>query len=99
MDVSRNILGGIQSKMVRSTCSILLSVSIYVLYSVVDYSSKNLPSESLMPSYDFIIVGGGSAGTFFHDVDRKLGHKRNESMRNKHVPVYWHARRSALLSI
>ncbi|XP_003402021.2 glucose dehydrogenase [FAD, quinone] [Bombus terrestris] len=62
MDVSRNILGGIQSKMVRSTCSILLSVSIYVLYSVVDYSSKNLPSESLMPSYDFIIVGGGSAG-------------------------------------
>ncbi|XP_033205574.2 glucose dehydrogenase [FAD, quinone]-like isoform X1 [Bombus vancouverensis nearcticus] len=62
MDVSRNILGGFQSEMIRSTISILLTVLLYVIYSIVNYSSKNLPSESLLPSYDFIIVGGGSAG-------------------------------------
>lgn len=99
MDVNHNILRGIQSEVVRSMFSILLSLSLYAIYSIVNYSSKNLPSESLLPSYDFIIVGGGSAGTFFHDVDRKLHHKRNENMRKKRVSVCFHARRSALLSI
>lgn len=83
MDVIRNIVGGFPVQ-VRSTVSILLSVSLYIIYLFVNYSSKNLPSESLMPSYDFIIVGGGTAGTFFHNIDRKLHHKRNENIRKKH---------------
>ncbi|XP_003486606.1 glucose dehydrogenase [FAD, quinone]-like [Bombus impatiens] len=62
MDVSRNILRGVRSEVARSILSILLNLSLYVIYSIVNYSSKNLPSESLLPSYDFIIVGGGSAG-------------------------------------
>ncbi|XP_050598659.1 glucose dehydrogenase [FAD, quinone]-like [Bombus affinis] len=62
MDVSRNILRGIRSNVARSMISILLNISLYSIYSVVSYSSKNLPSESLLSSYDFIVVDGGSAG-------------------------------------
>lgn len=64
MDVSRSILAGIQSEAARSLISIVLSISLYSIYSIVDYSSKNIPSKSLLPSYDFIVIGGGSAGTF-----------------------------------
>ncbi|XP_043603587.1 glucose dehydrogenase [FAD, quinone]-like isoform X2 [Bombus pyrosoma] len=62
MDVINNILGGFQSETIASVLSALLSVSLYVMYSVVNYSTTNVPSKSLMPSYDFIVVGGGSAG-------------------------------------
>ncbi|XP_068986697.1 glucose dehydrogenase [FAD, quinone]-like [Bombus flavifrons] len=62
MDVNHNILRGVRSEVVRSMFSFLLSLSLYAIYSIVNYSSKNLPSESLLPSYDFIIVGGGTAG-------------------------------------
>ena len=71
MDVSRNILKGIRSNVARSMISILLNISLYSIYSIVNYSSKNLPSESLLSSYDFIVIGGGSAGTFFH-INRKM---------------------------
>ncbi|XP_068967619.1 glucose dehydrogenase [FAD, quinone]-like [Bombus flavifrons] len=36
---------------------------LYVIYSIVPYSSSNIPTKSLLPTYDFIIVGGGSAGS------------------------------------
>ena len=75
MDVICNILGGIQSHLARSVISFLLSMSIYCISSIVNYSSENLSSESLSSSYDFIVIGGGSAGTFFHNINRTLHHK------------------------
>ncbi|XP_043591389.1 glucose dehydrogenase [FAD, quinone]-like [Bombus pyrosoma] len=60
MDIKRIILGGMKS---HSVLSILLGMSLYVIYSIVPYSSSNVPTKSLLPTYDFIIVGGGSAGT------------------------------------
>ncbi|XP_071877037.1 glucose dehydrogenase [FAD, quinone]-like isoform X1 [Bombus fervidus] len=62
MDVVNNILGGLQSETIASVLSALLSVSLYVMYLIVNYSATNIPSKLLMPSYDFIVVGGGSAG-------------------------------------
>ncbi|XP_050598093.1 glucose dehydrogenase [FAD, quinone]-like isoform X1 [Bombus affinis] len=62
MDVICNMLGGIQSHLARSVISFLLSMSIYCISSIVNYSSENLSSESLSSSYDFIVIGGGSAG-------------------------------------
>ncbi|XP_033354421.1 glucose dehydrogenase [FAD, quinone]-like [Bombus vosnesenskii] len=62
MDVINNILGGLQSGKIASMLSAFLSVSLYVTYLFVNYSATNVPSKLLMPSYDFIVVGGGSAG-------------------------------------
>ncbi|XP_012173606.3 glucose dehydrogenase [FAD, quinone]-like [Bombus terrestris] len=62
MDVVNNILGGLQSKTTASVLSALVSVSLYIVYLFVNYSAKNVPSKLLMPSYDFIVVGAGSAG-------------------------------------
>ncbi|XP_043603588.1 glucose dehydrogenase [FAD, quinone]-like [Bombus pyrosoma] len=62
MDVNRNILGGMRSQTARSIISIVISILLYSIYSIVNYSSKNLPSKSLLPSYDFIVIGSGSAG-------------------------------------
>ncbi|XP_033205577.2 glucose dehydrogenase [FAD, quinone]-like [Bombus vancouverensis nearcticus] len=62
MDVVKNILGGLQSGKIASVLSMFLSVSLYVTYLFVNYSATNVPSKLLMPSYDFIVVGGGSAG-------------------------------------
>jgi hypothetical protein len=64
MDVAHNILGGLQSEMLRSVLSMFLSVLLYITYSIMDYSTTNVPSKLLLPSYDFIVVGGGSAGMF-----------------------------------
>jgi hypothetical protein len=65
MDVAHNILGGLQSETLISVLSMLLSVSLYIMYFIVDHSTMNIPSKLLMPSYDFVVVGGGSAGMFF----------------------------------
>lgn len=65
MDVVKNILGGLQSETIASVLSALLSVSLYAMYLIVNYSATNIPSKLLLPSYDFIVVGGGSAGMFF----------------------------------
>ncbi|XP_060831075.1 glucose dehydrogenase [FAD, quinone]-like [Bombus pascuorum] len=62
MDVVKNILGGLQSETIASVLSALLSVSLYAMYLIVNYSATNIPSKLLLPSYDFIVVGGGSAG-------------------------------------
>lgn len=69
MDVKRIILEGMKS---HSVLSILLGISLYVIYSIVPYSSSNVPTKSLLPTYDFIIVGGGSAGMTYHDADTKF---------------------------
>ncbi|XP_003402064.2 glucose dehydrogenase [FAD, quinone] [Bombus terrestris] len=62
MDVVNNILGGLQSGTTASVLTALVSVSLYVVYLIVNYSATNVPSKLLMPSYDFIVVGAGSAG-------------------------------------
>ncbi|XP_068967260.1 glucose dehydrogenase [FAD, quinone]-like [Bombus flavifrons] len=62
MDVERIIFGGVRSDPIISVLSMLLSLSLYVIYSNIPYSSTNVPSKLLLPSYDFIVVGGGSAG-------------------------------------
>ncbi|XP_071858531.1 glucose dehydrogenase [FAD, quinone]-like [Bombus fervidus] len=62
MDVDRIIFGAMRSQPIASTLSMLISVLLYVIYSNVPYSSTNVPSKSLLPAYDFIVVGGGSAG-------------------------------------
>lgn len=64
MDVGSIALGGMTSGLTQSVCWIFLTMFLYVKYTVDDYAAKNVPSEALMSSYDFIIVGGGSAGTF-----------------------------------
>lgn len=64
MDVGSIALGGMTSGLAQLVCSILLNILLYIKYAVDDYAVKNVPSEALMSSYDFIIVGGGSAGTF-----------------------------------
>ena len=62
MDVNRIIFGGMRSQPITSTLSMLISALLYVIYSNVPYSSTNVPSKSLLRDYDFIVVGGGSAG-------------------------------------
>ncbi|XP_071858526.1 glucose dehydrogenase [FAD, quinone]-like [Bombus fervidus] len=62
MDVIRIILGGMRSQPLQSMLSTLISVLLYVVYSNVPYSARNVPSKSLLSAYDFIVVGGGSAG-------------------------------------
>lgn len=64
MDVGSIALGGMASGLTKSVCWILLTIFLYIKYAVDDYAAKNVPSEALMSSYDFIIVGGGSAGKF-----------------------------------
>lgn len=65
MDVVNNILGGLQSGTTASVLTALVSASLYVVYLFVNYSATNVPSKLLMPSYDFIVVGAGSAGMLF----------------------------------
>lgn len=64
MDVESIALGGMTSGLTKSLYWLLLTVFLYIKYTVDDYAAKNVPSEALMSSYDFIIVGGGSAGRF-----------------------------------
>ncbi|XP_050590924.1 glucose dehydrogenase [FAD, quinone]-like [Bombus affinis] len=63
MDVGSIALGGMTSGLAQLVCCILLNILLYIKYAVDDYAVKNVPSEALMSSYDFIIVGGGSAGS------------------------------------
>lgn len=69
MDVKHIILEGMKS---HSVLSIILGMSLYVIYSIVPYSSTNISTKSLLPTYDFIIVGGGSAGMSYRDADTKF---------------------------
>lgn len=43
---------------------VLAAALVYFHYEVLDNEAPpiNVPSEVLLPSYDFIVIGGGSAG-------------------------------------
>ena len=65
MDVLRNIFEGMTTNpIVASTLSTIVTVLLYISHSINSYAVINIPSESLLLSYDFIIVGSGSAGSF-----------------------------------
>ena len=65
MDVQRIAFEGLRAHpAIVSFLSALFSVIIYVKYSFDTYAVTNIPTKSLVPSYDFIIIGSGSAGTF-----------------------------------
>lgn len=46
---------------------VLAAALVYFEYEVMDNEAPpiNIPSEVLLPSYDFIVIGSGSAGMFF----------------------------------
>lgn len=94
MDVVKNILGGLQSGTIASVLSAFLSVSLYVTYLFVNYSATNVPSKLLMPSYDFIIVGGGSAGMFFRYHRHKFYDKPNNCVTETNITVRLHGRKN-----
>ena len=65
MEVQNIALGGLRTyPVIKSLLSTLLPVVLYVLYSIDSYAVTNIPSKSLLPSYDFIVIGSSSAGTF-----------------------------------
>ncbi|XP_076749042.1 glucose dehydrogenase [FAD, quinone] [Xylocopa sonorina] len=51
---------------------VLAAALVYFQYEVLDNEAPpiNIPSEVLLPSYDFIVVGAGSAGTSLYDIQR-----------------------------
>lgn len=48
---------------------ILAAALVYYQYEALDNEASpiDMPSEVLLPTYDFIVVGGGSAGTFIRN--------------------------------
>lgn len=46
---------------------VLAAALVYFQYEVMDNEAPpiNIPSEVLLPSYDFIVIGAGSAGEYF----------------------------------
>ena len=97
MDVQRIIFGGMKSQPITSIISMLISMSLYAIYSIVPYSSTNVPSKSLLPAYDFIVVGSGSAGMVFHIIHVKFCPKNDKSVSKITAPVCLHAKKVALL--
>lgn len=49
---------------------VLAATLVYFQFEVMDNEAPliNVPSEMLLPSYDFIVIGGGSAGTRFPSI-------------------------------
>lgn len=73
MDAQRIALEGLRiHPVIKSLLSILLPVVLYVVYSIDSYAVTNIPSKSLLPSYDFVVIGSGSAGTFSLISNRKF---------------------------
>lgn len=97
MDVKRIIFGGMKSQPITSVISMLVSMSLYVIYSIVPYSSTNLPSKSLLPAYDFIVVGAGSAGMVFHIIHAKFRPKSDKNVSKVTASVCLRAKKVALL--
>ena len=65
MDVQRIVFGGLKANaVVVWALSTLVTAWLYIKYSINSYAVTNTSSKLLLPSYDFIIVGSGSAGTF-----------------------------------
>lgn len=99
MGVERIIFGGVRSDPIISVLSMPLSLSLYVIYSNVPYSSTNVLSKLLLPSYDFIVVGGGSVGMSFHIVHTNFGLKCDKNVIKINVPVYLRMRKSILFFV
>ncbi|KAL7289003.1 hypothetical protein TKK_0016960 [Trichogramma kaykai] len=55
---------GVATGGISSFFSLLVAAIIYFQYELLDPESRpiNIPSELLMPTYDFIVIGAGSAG-------------------------------------
>ncbi|KAK1137834.1 hypothetical protein K0M31_002329, partial [Melipona bicolor] len=62
MDVQRIAIEGLRTHpIIKLLLSTLLPVVLYVIYSIDSYAVMNIPSKLLLPSYDFIVIGSGSA--------------------------------------
>lgn len=66
MDIGSVLTGSLTSGGLSWFVPALAALLAYFHYEVLDNEASpiNVPSEALLPSYDFIVIGGGSAGIF-----------------------------------